>query len=83
MRTLARRIARAKACSNIAQTNFGKFYHGLEMERSILLVFALTGHFGRRGAGYSAVPMLSISGVDPFTPANGKLAPKVAIGLSR
>jgi len=81
VRSLARRIARARACSNVSQTNFGKFYHGLEMERSILLVFALTGHFGRRGAGYSAVPMLSISGVDPFTPASGKVAPKVAIGL--
>ena len=33
------------------------------------------------GAGYAAVPMLSISGVDPFTPANGKYAPKIAIGL--
>ena len=60
VRKLARRIANAKACSNICQTNFSKFYHGMEMERSILLVFALAGHFGRRGAGYMAVPMLSI-----------------------
>jgi len=81
VRRLARRIASARACSNVCQTSLGKFYHGLEMERSILLVFALTGHFGRKGAGYSAVPMLSISGVDPFTPASGKYPPKIAIGL--
>ena len=30
-------------------------------------MFALAGHFGRRGAGYSAVPMLSISGAEPLT----------------
>jgi DMSO reductase family type II enzyme molybdopterin subunit len=82
VRRLARRIATAKACSNICQTNFSKFYHGMEMERSLLLVFALAGQFGRPGAGYSAVPMLSISGVDPFTTASGKVPPKIAIALT-
>jgi DMSO reductase family type II enzyme molybdopterin subunit len=81
VRKLARRIANARACSSICQTNFSKFYHGMEMERSILLVFALAGQFGRRGAGYSAVPMLSISGVDPINVASGKYAPLVGIGL--
>ncbi len=81
VRGLARRIARARACSNISQTNFGKFYHGLEMERSILLVFALAGHFGRKGAGYSAVPMLSVSGTEPLTVLSGKYAPKVGMAL--
>ncbi len=81
VRRLARRIANAKACSNITQTNFGKFYHGMEMERSVLLLFALTGHFGRRGAGYSAVPMLSVSGAEPVSVASGRYAPKIGIGL--
>jgi len=81
VRALARRIATARGCSNITQTNFGKFYHGLEMERSILLVFALAGHFGRRGAGYNAVPMLSVSGADPLNVASGKYAPKIGIAL--
>jgi len=75
VRNLARRIANAKACSNISQTNFSKFYHGMEMERSILLVFALSGHFGRPGAGYNAIPMLSLSGVDPLNVASGKSLP--------
>lgn len=81
VRRLARRIANAKACSNVCQTGLSKHYHGLEMERSILLLFALTGHFGRRGASYSAVPMLTVSGADPLTIADGKYAPKVGIGL--
>jgi len=81
VRKLARRIANAKACSNICQTNFSKFYHGMEMERSILLVFALAGQFGRQGAGYMAIPMLSISGTDPFNVASGKYSPKIGIAL--
>lgn len=81
VRALARRIAKARGCLNITQTNFGKFYHGMEIERSILLVFALAGHFGRRGAGYSSVPMLSVSGAEPLNVASGKFAPKVGIAL--
>ncbi len=81
VRALARRIANARGCHNITQTNLGKFYHGLEMERSILLVFALAGHFGRRGAGYSSVPMLSVSGADPLNVASGKYSPKIGIAL--
>lgn len=81
VRALARRIARAKACSNVCTTNFGKFYHGLEMERAILLVFALGGHFGREGAGYSAVPMLSISGAETLIPLSGAHSPRVDLAL--
>ncbi len=81
VRALARRIARARACTNICQTNFSKYYHGLEMERALLLVFALAGHFGKHGAGYSAIPMLSVSGAEPLSIASGKLPPKMAVGL--
>jgi DMSO reductase family type II enzyme molybdopterin subunit len=81
VRNLARRIAGARACSNVCQTNFSKYYHGMEMERGVLLVFALTGHFGRRGAGYSAIPQLSVSGAAAFTPASGKYSPKISIAM--
>lgn len=81
VRDLARRIAKARACSNITQTNLGKFYHGMNSERGILLVFALAGHFGRNGANYNSVPMLSISGAEPFSMVSGKYAPKIGIGL--
>ncbi len=81
VRNLARRIAKAKGCQNISQTNFSKFYHGMEMERSVLLVFALAGQFGRQGAGYNAIPMLSLSGVDAINVASGNYSPKIGIGL--
>jgi DMSO reductase family type II enzyme molybdopterin subunit len=81
VRRLARRIAGAKACSNVCQSNFSKFYHGMEMERAALLVFALAGQFGRRGAGYSAIPQLSVSGAAPLTTATGKLSPKLGTAL--
>ncbi len=81
VRKLARRIANAKACSNIPQSNFGKFYNGMEMERSILLLFALAGHFGKRGANYNAIPMLSVSGTESINVASGKHSPKIGIGL--
>ncbi|RMF23163.1 MAG: hypothetical protein D6760_05975, partial [Deltaproteobacteria bacterium] len=78
---LARRMARARACSNVCQTNFSKFYHGMEMERAVLLLFALCGHIGRPGAGYNAVPMLSISGAEPITAASGNVPPTVGVGM--
>ncbi len=81
VRRLAQRIATATACSNICQTNFSKFYHGMEMERSVLLVFALAGHFGRRGAGYNALPMLSVGRWEVFSVANGRYSPKIGIAL--
>ncbi|MBI2359830.1 MAG: molybdopterin-dependent oxidoreductase, partial [Deltaproteobacteria bacterium] len=52
IRKLARDIARAGAVTNVTTFNWGKFYHGDEIERAIILVFALCGHMGRRGAVY-------------------------------
>jgi len=77
VRRLARRIANAKACCNICTTAFSRFYHGMEMQRSIMLVFALTGHFGRHGSNYTGVSMLSVDGAGPLTVASGKYSPKV------
>lgn len=81
VRDLARRIGKAKACSNVTQTNFGKFYHGMETERSILLLFALTGNIGQNGANYNNVSVLSVSGAEPFSMISGKYAPKIGLGL--
>src|SRR3990170_3278890 len=52
IRDLARQLARANAVTNVTTFNWGKFYHGDEIERAIILVFALCGHMGRRGAVY-------------------------------
>jgi anaerobic selenocysteine-containing dehydrogenase len=56
---LARQVAGAGRVVNIPTSNFGRFYHGDLMERAIILVFALCGHMGRKGASYSAFPALT------------------------
>ncbi|MFN8545711.1 MAG: molybdopterin-dependent oxidoreductase [Candidatus Binatia bacterium] len=59
-RRLAREIGKAKAATILTQSNFSKFYHGLEMERAEILVLALCGHFGKKGSGFNAFPWLTI-----------------------
>ena len=49
-RTLARKIA-AKRTRILMGWNSGKFYHGDLMERSMSLVLALTGNWGKHGTG--------------------------------
>jgi DMSO reductase family type II enzyme molybdopterin subunit len=56
---LAREVASAKGVVNITTANWGKFYHGDLIERAIILLFALCGHMGRRGATFSAFPALT------------------------
>ncbi len=79
IRSLARAIAKAKAASSITQTNFSKYYHGLEMERAQILVFTLAGQIGRKGAGIGAFPYMSIAGPDALAVASGKLPPKLGL----
>jgi len=79
VRHLARAIAKAKAASSITQTNFSKYYHGLEMERAQILVFTLAGQIGKKGAGIAAFPYMSISGHDALSMARGSLPPKLAL----
>ncbi len=55
---LAREIATAQGVVNVSAGNWGKFYHGDLIERAILLLFALCGHIGRKGASFSAFPAL-------------------------
>lgn len=57
---LAREIAQAKGVVNISSANWGKHYHGDLIERAMLLIFALCGHMGRKGATFSAFPMMGL-----------------------
>jgi len=57
---LAREVATAKGVVNISTANWGKCYHGDLIERAILMVFALCGHMGRKGATFSAFPMMGL-----------------------
>jgi len=66
-RDLARRIGKAKAVSNVTSSNIAKFYHGNLMERAQILVFALCGHMGKKGSGFSAFPFLTQDGIEMFT----------------
>lgn len=63
---LAREIGASKAMANVSTSSLSKYYHGNLMERAIILLFALTGNLGRKGAGYSAFPMLTLDGLDRF-----------------
>jgi len=79
IRQLAHRLAKAKAATCITQSNFSKFYHGLEMERAQILVFALSGHMGRKGAGFMSFPYLSLEGTGGVASASGALPLKEAL----
>ncbi len=79
IRTLGRRIAKAKAACMIVQTNFSKFYHGMEMERAQILVLTLAGQIGKKGSGIVGFPFLSLAGIDALNVADGNYSPKVAI----
>jgi DMSO reductase family type II enzyme molybdopterin subunit len=76
---LAREIARARAATCITQANFGKFYHGLEMERAQFLVFALAGQFGAKGSGINAFPNLWLSGHEGLIVGSGSLPPRFGL----
>ncbi|RMD82759.1 MAG: hypothetical protein D6815_08360, partial [Candidatus Dadabacteria bacterium] len=74
-------VARARAASLLTQSNFSKYYHGLEMERAQLLVLALCGHFGRKGAGPSVFPAMTIAGASAAIVAPGSLPPKAGAAV--
>jgi DMSO reductase family type II enzyme molybdopterin subunit len=75
-RALARRIARAKAATIITNSNFSKFYHGLEMERVQILVLTICGQIGKKGAGMNGFPAMSIAGMTSSIMSSGSLSPK-------
>ncbi len=66
VRALGRRIGKSKAVTNVTTSNFSKFYRGNLMQRAQILVFALCGHMGKRGSGYSAFPFLMQDGTESF-----------------
>ncbi len=51
IRSLAKKVAKAKAIHILQGFSVCKYYHGDLMERSMALLLALTGHFGRKGTG--------------------------------
>jgi DMSO reductase family type II enzyme molybdopterin subunit len=79
VRALAREIAKTRAATVLTQSNFSKFYHGLEMERAQILVLALAGQVGRKGSGPTGFPFLSLAGVDALNVASGSLPPKLGM----
>ncbi|MBW2713934.1 MAG: molybdopterin-dependent oxidoreductase [Deltaproteobacteria bacterium] len=84
IRSLARAIANARAATTITQTNFSKYYHGMEMERAEILVMSLAGQIGKKGSGIAAFPLISPAGPEALAMASGKLPPKLgaaAVGL--
>lgn len=62
IRRLAFAIAKAKATSCVAGACLSKYYHGDLMLRAQILVFALCGQMGRKGAGYDILPYLAVDG---------------------
>ncbi len=62
IRGLARRIAHARAATNVESLCLGKVYHGDAIMRAQILVFVLCGHLGRRGAGYVGISNLASDG---------------------
>jgi len=76
VRTLAREIASARAATILPQSNFSKFYHGLEMDRGQILVLALAGQFGKKGSGMNGFPVLDVAGIATANVSPGSLSPK-------
>ena len=66
VRALARRIAKARAVANVTSSNIAKYYHGNLMERAQILVFAICGHMGKKGSGFSAFPYLVHDSAETF-----------------
>jgi len=84
IRDLARRIARAKAATILTQSNFAKYYHGLEMERAQILVMTLAGQVGKKGSGFTGFPFIFLANADALNVSSGRLSPKlgmIALGL--
>ena len=79
IRNLARDLAKASAATCVTQSNFSKFYHGLEMERAQILVLRPRGQMGRKGAGYMGFPYMSVDGVGSLSMAEGQRSPKLAL----
>lgn len=58
---LAERLYRQRRFITVSSFNWGKFYHGDLIERSLILLHAVAGSMGRPGAGYNAHPLLTLA----------------------
>jgi len=67
IRSLARRIAKAKSACTVTTSNFSKYYHGNLIERSMALVLALAGQYGKKGSGFVGFPFLVHDGLEKMT----------------
>jgi len=85
VRRLARLIGNAKSATIMTQSNFSKFYHGIEMERAQILLLALCGHFGKKGSGMNAFPSLTVTsnGVAGIAPPLSMKLAVAAVGLEK
>lgn len=63
---LADKIIAAKALSNVSGSSMNKYFHGNLTERSMILIWALKGHIGKPGAGYSAFAFLANDGWEDY-----------------
>jgi DMSO reductase family type II enzyme molybdopterin subunit len=79
IRALARRMAGAKAVTFLTGSNFGKFYHGVEIERAQILVLTLCGQIGKKGSGITGFPFMQLSNIDALNQAPGYLPPKLGM----
>jgi DMSO reductase family type II enzyme molybdopterin subunit len=71
IRSLAREIASSRAVSGVAGASISKYYHGDLMMRAQILLFALCGQMGRKGAGYDTLPFLIVDGTMSAPSATG------------
>jgi len=69
IRRLVKEIVSAKAVAGTTQSCLSKYYHGNLMERSIAMIYCLTGNMGRSGAGFVGFPLLTPDGTDKFSMA--------------
>ncbi len=71
IQALARDVARARAVSGVAGASISKYYHGDLMMRAQILLFALCGQMGRKGAGFDTLPYLVVEGTMTAPSATG------------
>lgn len=79
IRELAHRLASARAACMVTTSNFSKYYHGNLIERTQALVFALTGHYGRKGSGFVGFPFLVHDGLERTTLATLDLPDRMRV----
>jgi DMSO reductase family type II enzyme molybdopterin subunit len=63
---LADKIIASKALSNVSGSSMNKYFHGNLTERAMILIWALKGHIGKPGAGYSAFSFLANDGWEDY-----------------